>query len=37
MHPRTGKPIELECPLPVELQSFVERAQAGEFSIAHAK
>ena len=37
MHPRTGKPIELECPLPAELQSFVERAQAGEFSSVHAK
>ena len=37
MHPRTGKPIELECPLPADLQTFVERAQAGEFSSAHAK
>jgi 23S rRNA pseudouridine955/2504/2580 synthase len=37
MHPRTGKPIELECPLPPELQSFVERAQAGEFSSVHSK
>jgi 23S rRNA pseudouridine955/2504/2580 synthase len=36
LHPRTGQAIELECPLPVELASFVERAQAGEFTRAHS-
>ncbi len=36
IHPRTALPIELECPLPQELQSFVESAQAGEHSRVRA-
>ena len=28
-HPLTGKPLQLEAPLPAELESFLERLESG--------